>query len=75
MVTRVGGNTSIIFCDNLWEEGERTRVARICADFLLNRLNRLNLCEGVGEGWGCNRLHYFFWGRGGGVLEVEGICL
>ena len=43
-----------------------------CTDFLLNRLN---LCEGVGEGWGCNRLHYFFWGRGGGVLEVEGICL
>ena len=23
-------------------------------DFLLNRLN---LCEGMGEGWGCNRLH------------------
>ena len=38
-----------MLCDNLLEEGERTRIARICTDFLLNRLN---LCEGVGKGWG-----------------------
>ena len=37
-----------MLCDNLLEEGERTRIARICTDFLLNLLN---LCEGeVGVG-------------------------
>ena len=38
-----------MLCDNLLEEGERTRIARICTDFLLNRLN---LCEGEGRGGG-----------------------
>ncbi len=34
-----------MLCDNLWEVGANTG----CTDFLLNRLN---LCEGVGKGWG-----------------------
>ena len=37
-----------MLCDNLWEFVGRW-CARICTDFLLNRLN---LCEGGGEGWG-----------------------
>ena len=62
-----------MLCDNLLEEGERTRIARICTDFLLNRLN---LCEGVGVGGGGAIVCIdFFGGRGEGVLEAVGICL
>ena len=64
-----------MLCDNLLEEGERTRIARICTDFLLNRVD---LCEGVrvgGRGGGAIVCIDFFWGRGEGVLEAVGICL
>ena len=62
-----------MLCDNLLEEGERTRIARICTDFLLNLLN---LCEGVRVGGGGAIVCIdFFWGRGEGVLEAVGICL
>ncbi len=48
-----------MLCDNLLEEGERTRIARICTDFLLNRLN---LCEGVGKGCGVQSFALIFLG-------------
>ena len=48
-----------MLCDNLLEEGERTRIARICTDFLLNRLN---LCEGGGTGWGVQSFALIFLG-------------
>ncbi len=51
-----------MLCDNLLEEGERTRIARICTDFLLNRLN---LCEGVRVGGGGAIVCIDFFGVGG----------
>ena len=60
-----------MLCDNLLEEGERTRIARICTDFLLNRLN---LCEGVRVGVQSFALIFLGWGGGsvggGGDLFV-----
>ena len=50
-----------MLCDNLLEEGERTRIARICTDFLLNRLN---LCEGE-VGVGVQSFALIFFGVGG----------
>ena len=51
-----------MLCDNLLEEGERTRIARICTDFLLNLLN---LCEGVRVGGGGAIVCIDFFGVGG----------
>ena len=65
-----------MLCDNLLEEGERTRIARICTDFLLNRLNLCEVVWGVkGEVGGAIVCIDFFWGRGEGVLEAVGVCL
>ena len=57
-----------MLCDNLLEEGERTRIARICTDFLLNRLN---LCEGE-VGVGVQSFALIFFGVGGGSVGGGG---
>ena len=70
--TPVWGVTVYVFMVTLKGSNNFFEKRLFFEDFLLNRLN---LCEGVGCGWGCNRLHLFFLGRGEGVLEAVGICL
>ena len=52
--TPVWGVTVYVFMVTLKGSDNFFEKRLFCEDFLLNRLN---LCEGVCEGWGCNRLH------------------